>query len=112
MAEICRSDTAPLVARVLESWEQYAAIERIVLLDDALDVAKIAADLRDRGKKVPAFSEVERKVLPWSRALSTAFCGAVEVNFVAAGWARRGSIIPDRSRRRSSALFAARAIDW
>src|SRR5580704_15846385 len=63
-------DTAPLVARVLESWERYDAIERIVLLDDALDVAKIAADLRERGKKVPAFSEVERKVLPWSRALS------------------------------------------
>ena len=63
-------DTAPLVARVLESWEQYAAVERIVLLDDALDVAKIAADLRERGKKVPVFSEVERKVVPWSRALA------------------------------------------
>ena len=63
-------DTPALVARVLESWESYGAIERIVLLDDALDVARIASDMRERGQRVPAFTEIERKVVPWSRALS------------------------------------------
>jgi long-chain acyl-CoA synthetase len=66
-------DTPALVARVLQSWDAYAGVERIVVLDDAIDVAKvsaIAADLRDRGQKVPPFADIERKLLPWSRALA------------------------------------------
>ncbi|HEX3344253.1 MAG TPA: AMP-binding protein, partial [Polyangiaceae bacterium] len=61
-------DTAALVARVLASWSAYAGVERIVLLDDGLDVGRIASEMRDRGEPVPAFADVERKVLPWSRA--------------------------------------------
>ena len=62
------SSTRPLVARVLEAWDAYAAVERIVLLDDALDVGQVANDCATRGKKVPPVSEVERKFVPWSRA--------------------------------------------
>jgi long-chain acyl-CoA synthetase len=67
-ARVLFVDTAPLVARVLAAWDAYGAIERIVILDDALDVGKIAAELRERGERVPPFAEVERKVVPWSRA--------------------------------------------
>src|SRR5262249_48721364 len=44
------------------------AVERIVLLDDAIDVGRVAAGMRERGATVPALADVERKVLPWSRA--------------------------------------------
>src|SRR5262249_49568896 len=43
-------------------------VERVVVLDDAIDVTRIAAERRARGEAVPAFADVERKVLPWSRA--------------------------------------------
>jgi long-chain acyl-CoA synthetase len=67
-ARVVFVDTPALVARVLASWPAYAAVERIVLLDDALDVGRIAAGMRERGEAVPAFTDVERKFLPWSRA--------------------------------------------
>ncbi len=52
-----------------QSWDALGAVERIVLLDDGIDVGKLAADLRDKGHKVPPFSDIERKIVPWSRAL-------------------------------------------
>jgi long-chain acyl-CoA synthetase len=55
---------------VLAAWGAYAAVERIVLLDDGLDVGRIAAGMRERGEPVPASADIERKVLPWSRALA------------------------------------------
>jgi len=69
-AKLVFVDTPALVARVLGAWDAYAGVERIVTLDDGLDVARVAASMRDRGEKVPAFSEIERKFLPWSRALA------------------------------------------
>jgi long-chain acyl-CoA synthetase len=38
------------------------------LLDDGIDVAKLAADLRDEGEAVPAYAALERKFVPWSQA--------------------------------------------
>ena len=67
-ARVLFVDTEPLVARVLAAWDAYGAVERIVVLDDALDVAKIASEQRERGERVPPFTEVERKIVPWSRA--------------------------------------------
>jgi len=67
-ARVVFVDTPALVARVLAAWPAYGAVERIVLLDDALDVSAIATGMRGRGEPVPPFAEIERKVLPWSRA--------------------------------------------
>jgi long-chain acyl-CoA synthetase len=67
-ARIVFVDTPALVGRVLASWNAYAAVERIVLLDDAIDVGRVASAMRERGEAVPAFTDIERKVLPWSRA--------------------------------------------
>ncbi len=63
-------DTAPLLRRVFERFEEYAAVERFVLLDDALDPSPILAELRAAGKDVPAAAEVERRFVTWSRALA------------------------------------------
>src|SRR3984957_7256606 len=67
-AKVLFVDTPALVARVLETWDRYASVERIVLLDDALDVEKIATEMRAAGRKVPPVSEAERRTVSWSRA--------------------------------------------
>jgi long-chain acyl-CoA synthetase len=67
-ARVVFVDTPALVARVLAAWPAYGAVERIVLLDDTLDVSAVAAQMRGRGEAVPPFADIERKVLPWSRA--------------------------------------------
>jgi long-chain acyl-CoA synthetase len=67
-AKVIFVDGAPLLGRILAAWSSYAHVERIVLLDDSLDAAKVVSDLRAQGKSVPSYSEVERKVLTWSRA--------------------------------------------
>jgi long-chain acyl-CoA synthetase len=67
-ARVLFVDTPALVARVLEAWDRYAAVERIVLLDDGIDVEKVATEMRAGGKKVPPVSEAERRFVSWSRA--------------------------------------------
>ena len=67
-AKIVFVDGAALLGRIFLAWGAYAAVQRIVLLDDALDAAKVLADLRAQGKDVPAYAAVERVVLSWSRA--------------------------------------------
>lgn len=61
-------DTKALVGRVIEAWESLDSVLRIVLLDDTLDVPAVIDHLRSSGKKTPSYTEVERKIVPWSRA--------------------------------------------
>ncbi|HEY6458533.1 MAG TPA: AMP-dependent synthetase/ligase [Polyangiaceae bacterium] len=63
-------DTPALVARVLSRWAAYESVERVVLLDDAVDVARVATGLREKGETVPAYAAVERKFVPWTKALA------------------------------------------
>ena len=67
-AKVVFVDSPALVGRVLEAWDRYASVDRIVLLDDTLDVARIATSLRDAGKSVPAFDVLEKRFVTWSRA--------------------------------------------
>ena len=69
-AKVVFVDTPALLARVFEAWDAYEAVARIVLLDDALDPAPVLKRLRDAGKKVPSYAVVERKLIPWSRAIA------------------------------------------
>lgn len=69
-ARVVFVDTPALLVKVLESWEKYAAVERIVLLDDALDASRVLAKMREAGAKVPAYADVERRVVAWSAALA------------------------------------------
>ncbi|MBI5479643.1 MAG: AMP-binding protein [Deltaproteobacteria bacterium] len=67
-ARVLFVDTAPLLGRVLEAFDEYAQVERIVLLDDDLDPAAVLAELRARGASAPAWADVERRVVTWSQA--------------------------------------------
>jgi long-chain acyl-CoA synthetase len=69
-AKVVFVDSPALVARVLESWGQYAAVERVVVMDDGIDVARVAASLRDAGKRAPSAAEIEERFVSWSRARS------------------------------------------
>jgi hypothetical protein len=54
--------------RVLEAFDEYAQVERIVLLDDDLDPAAVLAELRAQEMPAPSWAEVERRVVTWSQA--------------------------------------------
>ena len=60
-------DTAALLGRIFSAWSRYANVERIVLLDDALDAAEVLAGLRKEGRSLPGAAEVEKKIVSWSR---------------------------------------------
>ncbi|HEY3355565.1 MAG TPA: AMP-binding protein [Polyangia bacterium] len=62
-AKVLFVDTAPLLGRVLSAFGEYEAVERIVLLDDTLDVAKVCEHLRQKGEPVPAYAEIERRLV-------------------------------------------------
>ncbi|MCK6545061.1 long-chain fatty acid--CoA ligase [Myxococcota bacterium] len=63
-------DTPALVGRILDAWPAYARVERIVVLDDGLDLAKVRADLvaKHPEKDYPSFEELEKKFISWSMA--------------------------------------------
>jgi long-chain acyl-CoA synthetase len=69
-ARVVFVDTPALLGRLFEVWGALGQVERVVLLDDQLDAARVLAGLREKGKKVPAYAEVERRVITWSRALT------------------------------------------
>ncbi len=69
-AKLLFVDSAPLLARLLEVWGELAQVKRIVLFDDALDVAKIVADVRAKGKAAPTDAEIEARIVRWGRAIS------------------------------------------
>ena len=53
-AKVLFVDTAALLSRVFERFGELGSVQRVVLLDDALDVSKVLAELRASGK--PAHS--------------------------------------------------------
>ena len=69
-AKVVFVDTPALLGRLLTTWSSLDAVERIVLLDDALDVARVHESLRAKGVVLPAFAEVERRVISIARARS------------------------------------------
>jgi long-chain acyl-CoA synthetase len=63
-------DGADVLARVFEGWEFYKAVEKIVILDDALDPMAVLHGLRATNPSVPSFATVEPRLISWSRAQS------------------------------------------
>jgi long-chain acyl-CoA synthetase len=59
-------DTAALVERVLERWDAYAKVERVVVFDDTIQPAQIARQLAERGVAVPSAVELEQRFVSWS----------------------------------------------
>jgi long-chain acyl-CoA synthetase len=62
-------DGAALLGRLFSSWRELGN-PRVVLLDDALDAARVHASLKDKGVDLPSWSELEPRVISWSRAQS------------------------------------------
>jgi long-chain acyl-CoA synthetase len=69
-ARVLFVDTPALLSRVFEAWADHAHVARVVLLDDGLDAAAVLGKLRDAGKNVPSYAEVEPRLIAWSRALA------------------------------------------
>ncbi len=63
-AKVVFVDSAPLLARVFESWGSYDHVERIVLLGD-VDVPAVLASVKG---DVPPYADVERIILTWQQA--------------------------------------------
>ncbi|MBX3258410.1 MAG: long-chain fatty acid--CoA ligase [Labilithrix sp.] len=62
-AKVIFVDTPALLGRVLEAWSALGAVQRVVLLDDGLDAARVHESLRKKGVAVPSFEEVAKKVV-------------------------------------------------
>jgi long-chain acyl-CoA synthetase len=69
-AKVIFVDTPMLLGRLFETWHELKAVEKVVLLEDALDAARVHESLRSKGKNVPSFEEIEKKVISLSRARS------------------------------------------
>jgi len=67
-AKVIFVDTPALLGRLLTTWGALGAVERIVLLDDALDAARVHESLRAKGVHVPPFEEVDAKLISIGRA--------------------------------------------
>ncbi len=64
-------DTAALLQRIFESWGDYANVTRIVTLStQPIEPGPIIEQMRNKGLAVPPISEVERKLVSWSRVQS------------------------------------------
>ena len=67
-AKVIFVDTPALLGKLLASWSALEQVARIVLLDDTLDASRVHESLRSKGVAVPAFEEVERKLISIGRA--------------------------------------------
>ena len=64
-------DSAPLLARIVASWDDYAAVERIVLLAD-FDVTTAIADV---DASPATLAELDARVVRWQRLMTPARAG-------------------------------------
>jgi len=67
-AKVVFVDGEDLLGRVLAGWKAYGEVERIVLMDDALDPNKVLKSLRNggNGDGLPTAQEVQERVIRWS----------------------------------------------
>lgn len=67
-AKVIFVDTPVLLGRLLACWSALGNVARIVVLDDAVDVAKVHASAREKGIAVPSLEDALAKIVPLSRA--------------------------------------------
>jgi long-chain acyl-CoA synthetase len=71
-AKVLFVDTPALLARIFESWGDYANVTRIVTLGaQSIEAGPLLETMRAKGKSTPPIAEVERKLVTWSRAQAT-----------------------------------------
>ena len=67
-AKVLFVDTASLLAKVFEAWPLLETVQKVVLLDGALDAARVLTKLRTEGKATPS-DDVLTKVVPFPEAV-------------------------------------------
>jgi long-chain acyl-CoA synthetase len=68
-AKVLFVDTPALLARVFEAWGDYAEAVRIVTLSEKpIEAGPLLEKMRAEGRACPSIAEVEKKLVPWSRA--------------------------------------------
>jgi long-chain acyl-CoA synthetase len=67
-AKVIFVDTPALLGRLYETWGALSTVERVVLLDDSLDPARVHESVRAKGKDIPAFEAMEQKIVSLGRA--------------------------------------------
>lgn len=63
-------DTVPLVEKVIDAWDAYQNVERIVLFDADIDVAKILERLRSEGRTELEWLDVENRFVTWPTVMT------------------------------------------
>ncbi len=63
-AKVVFVDTAALLAKVFEAWPLLTLVERVILLDGALDAARVLDKMRAEGKPTPG-DDVLEKIVPF-----------------------------------------------
>ncbi|HEY4119493.1 MAG TPA: AMP-binding protein, partial [Byssovorax sp.] len=69
-AKVLFVDTPVLLARVFEAWQSFTSVQKIVLLDDALDPRAVLGRFVAKDKGAPSLAEIDEKVISWSAALA------------------------------------------
>jgi len=67
-AKVIFVDTPALLGRLFEVWSQLPKVERVVLLDEALDASRVLASARAKGAAAPTDEEAAAKLVPWAAA--------------------------------------------
>ena len=67
-AKVVFVDTPALLGRLCEVWSELPQVERVVLLDDGVDPARVLAAARAKGAVVPTDEAVAAKLVRWSEA--------------------------------------------
>ena len=69
-AKVVFVDSPVALGRLMTTWQDLSEVRALVLLDDALEPARVHASLEAKGAALPPLSEVERRTITWSRARS------------------------------------------
>ncbi len=64
-AKVVFVDTVPLVEKVIDGWDAYQNVERIVLFDASIDVAEILERLRSEERTELEWMDVENRFVTW-----------------------------------------------
>jgi long-chain acyl-CoA synthetase len=67
-ARVVFVDTPALLGRLFEVWSELPKVERVVLLDEAIDPARVLAALRAKGATAPTDEAAAAKLVGWAEA--------------------------------------------
>ncbi len=79
-AKVLYVDTAPMLERVLSVWDRLRCVQRVVCLDDRLDVFGAAQEVERKLGHRPSDADLERKIISWSRASAEGEAAEAQLN--------------------------------